>query len=289
MRLSEKNLNGLKEPQDYFKGIGKNALPSPTDILVFSRLVKDKLQQEAPQNRSHHRFVLVFNLKTKGLIHLDHLSISFSPGQALLIHPYQFHHYSQLAAHDLKWLFCTFELQPGSFLEPLRDQILDISHASAEAGNALVEEWIRCAEPAGRNDLQDAQLQTALVRLLLCLRADRQTAAGDLAPESSDSLIRTIHRLMAEWRGNPLMIADLARELNLSESRLRTVFKQSAGIPLGSYIQNYRLNRAMSLLRTTRLPIAGIAEAAGFGSPQAFSRIFKKETGSTPRSYRQKE
>jgi len=41
------------------------------------------------------------------------------------------------------------------------------------------------------------------------------------------------------------------------------------------------------LLRTSALPIATIAEEAGFGSPQAFSRIFKKETGHTPRSYRQ--
>jgi AraC-like DNA-binding protein len=32
--------------------------------------------------------------------------------------------------------------------------------------------------------------------------------------------------------------------------------------------------------------MADVAEEAGFGSPQAFSRIFKKETGMTPRAYR---
>jgi transcriptional regulator GlxA family with amidase domain len=66
---------------------------------------------------------------------------------------------------------------------------------------------------------------------------------------------------------------------------LRVLFKEAAGIPLGAYIQNYRLNRAMALLRTT-LSIADVAEEAGFGSPQAFRRFFKKETCQTPRKYR---
>jgi len=91
---------------------------------------------------------------------------------------------------------------------------------------------------------------------------------------------------MAGWRGRTVVVADLAKATGFSESRLRVLFKDAAGIPLGSYIQNYRLNRAMALLRTSRLPIAEIAEEAGFGSPQAFSRIFKKATGKTPRAYR---
>ena len=45
----------------------------------------------------------------------------------------------------------------------------------------------------------------------------------------------------------------------------------------------------MALLRTTALSIADIAAEAGFGSPQAFSRVFKKETGQTPRNYRCQE
>jgi AraC family transcriptional regulator of arabinose operon len=81
-------------------------------------------------------------------------------------------------------------------------------------------------------------------------------------------------------------VTDLATALNLSESRLRVLFKEVAGIPLGKYLQNYRINRAMALLRTTDLSIANTAEEAGFGSPQAFSRTFKKETGTSPRLYR---
>jgi len=66
------------------------------------------------------------------------------------------------------------------------------------------------------------------------------------------------------------------------------IFKQAAGIPLGSYIKNYRLNHAMALLRTSKMSITEIAIQAGYASPQAFSRSFRKETGNTPRSYRKR-
>jgi len=108
-----------------------------------------------------------------------------------------------------------------------------------------------------------------------------------MPPKSPDNVLRKINRLLEEMRGRHVLVADLALALNLSESRLRTVFKDAAGISLGSYVQNYRINRAMALLRTTTLSITDIAEEAGFGSPQAFSRCFKMETGDTPRSYRQ--
>jgi len=83
-----------------------------------------------------------------------------------------------------------------------------------------------------------------------------------------------------------MSIEDFANATNYSASRLRTIFKRAAGIPLGSYLKNYRLNRAMALLRTSNMSISEIATETGFTSPQAFSRSFRKETGVTPRSYR---
>ena len=276
----------LDEPTHYFSGIGKTILPTPTHILLFDRSRKNKLQQNALQNRSHHRFVLIFNLKTTGHVHINSRSLTFQPGEALLIHPYQFHHFSQLASSSLEWLFCTFELQNQTWLEPLRNRAIPIREDSLKARTQLLSEWHRCSHPVWRGENQNEQLQNALLHLLLSLKQDGQITSTNRPPESAGDLLRTIHRLLSEWRGAPILVADLANQLHLSESYLRVQFKQTAGIPLGSYIQNYRLNRAMALLRTTDLPIATVAEEAGFGSPQAFSRLFKKETGSSPRTYR---
>ena len=278
MKTIAQSLLKLKEPDDYFIGVGQEKNPTPTNILLFFRPTREKLQQEALQNRSHHRFVLAFNLKTSGHVNVDHLSLLFNPGQALLIHPYQFHHFSQLESQKLQWLFCTFELESGAFLEPLRNQVVDVKNKTQQLITQLLEEWHQKNQPE--------VLQTILLHLLLSLKQDCPKTRSDLPNESEDSLLRSINRLMAEWRGQPITVAKLADVLDISKSYLRVVFKEHAGIPLGSYIQNYRLNRAMALLRTTNHAISDISEEAGFGSPQAFSRIFKKATGQTPRSYR---
>lgn len=279
-------LLNLSEPRDYMIGVGDAVLPLPRNILLFARTTQQKLQQEALQNRSHHRLVLMFNFETRGHVHADNLVLPFAPGQALLILPYQFHHFSHLATTSLHWLFCTFDIEHRTFLEPLRNRVLGPRRGSREALNVVLREWQRCRR-SDRNEMQEAQLQAALLYLLTSLREDVTVLAPDLPPEPRETLLRTVNRLMSEWRGRTVVVADIAGALDLSESSLRTRFKATAGVPLGRYLQNYRLHRAMALLRTSDLPIGEIAEEAGFGSPQAFSRLFKRKLGLSPREYRQ--
>jgi len=273
----------LKDPANYFTGRGESCLPVPFNLLLFARRTKTMLQQNDLQNRSHHRFVLAFNLQTAGYVHLDHLSLLFNPGQALLIHPYQFHHFSQLASNDLLWLICTFEMPPGNFLDALRNTTVNLSSKTLDALAVLLKEWrLKSAE------LQDELCQSALIHLLACLKQDQKLSDAQILPETGDNLIRTVNRMISSRQEEPCTVFRLARAMNISESRLRTLFRQTAGVPLGSYIQNYRFTRSMALLRNTNLPIADVAEQSGFGSLPAFSRAFKKQTGQTPYNYRAK-
>ncbi len=274
-------LEKLQDPRDYFKGRGVARLPVPMNVLLFLRKTVRALQQEALQNRSHHRFVLIFNYETEGSVHLDNSVFRLRPGQALLVMPYQFHHFSRLASKNLKWLFCTFELSDGSFTEPLRNRVVNLGEQTAGAVDDVLGEWV-----GPSRSLTGELLQAGLLRVLLSLCRDRIPLTRRSSREPSDKLLRSINKLLLSWRGRTVVVADLADALDLSESSLRFHFRSAAGVSLGGYVQNFRINRAMELLRTTTLPISDIAYEAGFGSPQAFSRIFKKKSGCTPREYR---
>ena len=52
------------------------------------------------------------------------------------------------------------------------------------------------------------------------------------------------------------------------------------------YLLSCRIGAAKRLLWDTEVPIAEVAERAGFGTQQYFGRVFKKATGKTPGAYR---
>lgn len=279
-------LRQITEPEDYFTGVGREPLPTPLEVLLFVRTHRRTLQQEALQNPSHHRCVLVFNLETTGNVHVDNHVFRFRPGQAAVVLPYQFHHFSHLASEKLMWLFCTFVMRDESFLEPLRDTVVLGDATVARARDELVEAWGHIRGEGAGGLTRDQELQVGLTRLLLALKRVGTLTMGTGKIRSGGVLLQRVNRQLSAWRGRVVTVAGLAAEFGQSESRLRSVFRASAGVPLGQYIHNYRINRAMYLLRRGDQPIAEVAADAGFGSPQSFSRAFRKTTGMSPRAYR---
>jgi AraC family transcriptional regulator of arabinose operon len=81
-------------------------------------------------------------------------------------------------------------------------------------------------------------------------------------------------------------ISDLAAELNLSESRLQHLFKQTTGVGLGRVLTERRLQKAALLLRGTRLRIKEIAAAVGYEHTSSFTRAFEQRFAQPPQVYR---
>lgn len=286
MRIRSPDYSAIGEPIDYFEGLGRGpAPPLPGNVLVFLRQHRCALQQQALQNRSHHRYVLLYNLATAGHVHVDHLDLPLTPDQALLVFPYQFHHFTQLATSHLCWMVCTFELNSPEVFMPLRDQVVSLGATAREARDQLVHQWLACRSANAIAETEELSLRVDVLRALLSLLRDLPVTAPPPS-RSPHSLLRQVNQALITMRGRPFTIADLAERVGQYESTLRSRFKQNAGIPLGAYILNYRINRAMSLLRNTGRSLADIAEETGFGSPQSFSRGFKRATGFSPRTYR---
>jgi len=67
------------------------------------------------------------------------------------------------------------------------------------------------------------------------------------------------------------------------------LFKKYAGITIGAYTQQLRLQRARHLLRYTYKTIDTIASEVGYQDALYFRKVFKKHIGSTPTQYRQEQ
>ncbi len=81
-------------------------------------------------------------------------------------------------------------------------------------------------------------------------------------------------------------ISFLANEMNVSISYLSTVFKQTMGTNLSSYIISLRMNRAKELLKDMKYSISDVAILSGYEDSRYFAKFFKKKTNMTPTEYR---
>jgi len=84
-----------------------------------------------------------------------------------------------------------------------------------------------------------------------------------------------------------IMVSDLAKTANLSESQLRRKFQQEFGLSPQAFIQRARLQAAAHLLRSETHSISQVAFRSGFSDQSYFTRQFKKFFGKTPKNYSQ--
>lgn len=81
-------------------------------------------------------------------------------------------------------------------------------------------------------------------------------------------------------------VEQIARDLNISSSHAKNIFKKYTGITIFDYLFEKRMNEAKKLLRETDLHVYEIAERLGYRSKAYFSSAFQKYTGRNPNEYR---
>ncbi len=97
--------------------------------------------------------------------------------------------------------------------------------------------------------------------------------------------VDTVKNYIKQNLKNNITRADLASLVYLHPDYLSHIFRKQTGASLREYIINQRILRAKYLLSHTTLNISVIALECGYDNAAYFSKIFKKTTGMTPKSF----
>ena len=81
-------------------------------------------------------------------------------------------------------------------------------------------------------------------------------------------------------------VSGLARRAAMSPRTLQRQFQAATGSGVIEWLARERVARVKDLLETTRLPLAQVAEQAGFGSEESLRHHFRKLAATTPGAYR---
>lgn len=78
----------------------------------------------------------------------------------------------------------------------------------------------------------------------------------------------------------------LAAQVRLNRSYLSTLFKKETGQSISAYILSKRMELARNMLRFSEYSCAEIAAILAFSSQSHFIRVFRSQTGYTPKAFR---
>jgi LacI family transcriptional regulator len=107
----------------------------------------------------------------------------------------------------------------------------------------------------------------------------------DVLTIGDPNVVRAVRLLRGRCTDPPPM-EQIAREAGLSLRVMQLRFKELLGHSPGEELRRARLDRVKQLLRETTLTLEEIAESAGFANANTLCEQFRKQTGTTPGSYR---
>jgi AraC family transcriptional regulator of adaptative response / DNA-3-methyladenine glycosylase II len=119
-----------------------------------------------------------------------------------------------------------------------------------------------------------------------CLRCRPETAPGAGAWRGASNTVNRALALIELGALDDGDVSALADRLGVGERQLRRLFRQHLGAAPISVAQTRRVHLAKQLLHETRLPMAEVAMAAGFGSVRRFNETFQTLFGRPPAALR---
>lgn len=123
-----------------------------------------------------------------------------------------------------------------------------------------------------------------LMQLFLLIKRQREEG-GIQKTEIQKEMEKAVH-YFHENLSTDIEIDLYAKKLHMSTCWFIRSFKQYAGMPPRKYLTSIRVKKAQELLESTDYGIGEIGSIVGYDNPLYFSRIFKKQTGSSPAEYR---
>lgn len=83
-----------------------------------------------------------------------------------------------------------------------------------------------------------------------------------------------------------ITLETLADYLGLSKNYLSALFKKEMGIPISTYINNLKIEKACNLLQFSEYSLRDVAAYFSFSSESHFIQVFQKRMGMTPDKFR---
>ena len=121
--------------------------------------------------------------------------------------------------------------------------------------------------------------------LLFCARMSRASTKSEVV---IDERVLAACTLISNNLDRPLTVNEIASHVCLSPSRLSHLFRKYVGTGVVQWRDGQRMQYAMQVLRVSNVPIKALSQMVGYEDPLYFSRVFRRHTNMSPRTFRER-
>lgn len=100
-----------------------------------------------------------------------------------------------------------------------------------------------------------------------------------------NELVKKMLNYMNANYNKKIVMQDLVDHFNYSETFLNKVFKEAIGTTIIDYLNRYRVQKALELMRSGETSIQNVADNCGIGDYKYFNVVFRKYMGISPKEY----
>ncbi|WP_078408637.1 helix-turn-helix transcriptional regulator [Priestia abyssalis] len=127
------------------------------------------------------------------------------------------------------------------------------------------------------------KLRQQLLFQEFCLQLQKEVLA---IPTAAEQVTEQIVAYIREYYNESITMKELSARLHYHPDYMTRSMQKTIGMSPVQYLQQYRISQAKKLLATTNMKVKDISNLVGIQDYTYFSRIFKKQEGLTPNSYR---
>ena len=159
---------------------------------------------------------------------------------------------------------------------------------SVALGTERADSFMRDMESLQRRKALDVFYSIATLELLASAVESLGNRKGRNASDECAPITKCVYFIERNLE-REISVQKLAREANVSPSRLFQLFQANFGVSPLQYAAGRKTEEAKRLLTSSSLSIGEIAERLGFSTTNYFIRFFKKHAGCTPNEMRRRE
>lgn len=277
----------MLEPTSYaFRNDDKSILT--LDSIGWQKIHRPEYSFVGDERPDCGHVIFQYTLSGQGYIEYEQQCIPLPKGSGFLVKVPSRHRYYYMD-HQEPWEVIWLNIR-GEEANRIWDLVVEQEGPiiRRDVASPLILSFWRLLRMIADEKVTDQYLLSVQVyEWMLTLVQTSRELSKDISAISS-TMIKKAKRFMKEHYALPLTLDTLSEHCGINKYHFCRLFQKSEQTSPLAYLRDRRVEAAITMLRTTELPIHEVGQRCGFESPSYFGKVFREYMSMTPKDYRMK-